>query len=251
MKPRMNFYQVAPETIKALSTLEFEVRSSGLELSLPHSLQAHTPSFPVANTVPMAAAKVRLSARDLFSCHRAIILFSVARHCRLSRKSIDVFGAGGGEACSRPPQHSSVVSFSRRSRDRVSQRTPTMATEIPVVVVIVSPCRFSKSRGDSLTSDKRAASRAHRWRPRSAKPLQLVKSRSQRRVDPFGETSRKVVDRWFICQSAILPRLSPGAASTMVPKSDLARECRLRAVHRRIDRCSNDEAAALRALQQE
>jgi AhpD family alkylhydroperoxidase len=34
MKPRMNFYQIAPETIKALSALEFEVRSSGLELSL-------------------------------------------------------------------------------------------------------------------------------------------------------------------------------------------------------------------------
>jgi AhpD family alkylhydroperoxidase len=34
MKSRMNFYQAAPETIKALSALEFEVRSSGLELSL-------------------------------------------------------------------------------------------------------------------------------------------------------------------------------------------------------------------------
>ena len=31
--------------------------------------------------------------------------------------------------------------------------TPTMATAIPVLVVTASPCRFSKSRGDSLTSD--------------------------------------------------------------------------------------------------
>jgi hypothetical protein len=58
-------------------------------------------------------------------------------------------GAGGGEACSWPPQHSSAVSC--WSRDRVSQRNA--ATAIPVLVVIASPCRFSKSRGDSLTSD--------------------------------------------------------------------------------------------------
>jgi hypothetical protein len=31
--------------------------------------------------------------------------------------------------------------------------TPTMATAIPVLVVIGSPCRFSKPRGDGLTSD--------------------------------------------------------------------------------------------------
>ena len=34
MKPRMNFYQAAPETIKALTALEDQVRSSGLEQSL-------------------------------------------------------------------------------------------------------------------------------------------------------------------------------------------------------------------------
>jgi AhpD family alkylhydroperoxidase len=34
MKPRMNFSQAAPETIKALSTLETLVQSSGLEQSL-------------------------------------------------------------------------------------------------------------------------------------------------------------------------------------------------------------------------
>jgi AhpD family alkylhydroperoxidase len=34
MKPRMNFYQVAPETIDALNALETKVRSSGLEQSL-------------------------------------------------------------------------------------------------------------------------------------------------------------------------------------------------------------------------
>src|ERR1700693_1339640 len=34
MKPRMNFYQAAPETIKALSALETQVQSSGLEQSL-------------------------------------------------------------------------------------------------------------------------------------------------------------------------------------------------------------------------
>jgi AhpD family alkylhydroperoxidase len=34
MKPRMNFYQAAPDTIKALSALEAEVKSSGLEQSL-------------------------------------------------------------------------------------------------------------------------------------------------------------------------------------------------------------------------
>src|SRR6516225_11745406 len=34
MKPRMNFYQAAPDTIKALSALETEVQASGLEQSL-------------------------------------------------------------------------------------------------------------------------------------------------------------------------------------------------------------------------
>src|SRR5258705_2291651 len=34
MKTRMNFYQTAPETIKALNALESKVQSSGLEQSL-------------------------------------------------------------------------------------------------------------------------------------------------------------------------------------------------------------------------
>jgi AhpD family alkylhydroperoxidase len=34
MKPRMNFYQAAPETIKALSALEAQIQASGLEPSL-------------------------------------------------------------------------------------------------------------------------------------------------------------------------------------------------------------------------
>ena len=34
MKPRMNFYQAAPDTIKALNALETQVQSSGLEKSL-------------------------------------------------------------------------------------------------------------------------------------------------------------------------------------------------------------------------
>jgi AhpD family alkylhydroperoxidase len=34
MKPRMNFYQAAPETIDALTALETKVRTSGLEQSL-------------------------------------------------------------------------------------------------------------------------------------------------------------------------------------------------------------------------
>ena len=34
MKPGMNFYQAAPDTIKALSALETQVQSSGLEQSL-------------------------------------------------------------------------------------------------------------------------------------------------------------------------------------------------------------------------
>src|SRR4030095_11203374 len=34
MKPRMNFYQVAPETIKALSAVEAQIVASGLEKSL-------------------------------------------------------------------------------------------------------------------------------------------------------------------------------------------------------------------------
>ena len=34
MKPRMNFYQTAPDTIKALSALEAQVQASGLEQSL-------------------------------------------------------------------------------------------------------------------------------------------------------------------------------------------------------------------------
>ena len=34
MKPRMNFYQAAPETIKALTAVETQIQSSGLEQSL-------------------------------------------------------------------------------------------------------------------------------------------------------------------------------------------------------------------------
>ena len=34
MKPRMNFFQAAPDTIKALSALETQVQGSGLEQSL-------------------------------------------------------------------------------------------------------------------------------------------------------------------------------------------------------------------------
>ena len=34
MKPRMNFYQAAPDTIKALGALEAQVQASGLEQSL-------------------------------------------------------------------------------------------------------------------------------------------------------------------------------------------------------------------------
>src|ERR1700742_4732851 len=34
MKPRMNFYQAAPETIKALSALDTQIQGSGLEQSL-------------------------------------------------------------------------------------------------------------------------------------------------------------------------------------------------------------------------
>ena len=34
MKPRMNFYQAAPDTIKALTTLEAQIQGSGLEQSL-------------------------------------------------------------------------------------------------------------------------------------------------------------------------------------------------------------------------
>jgi alkylhydroperoxidase family enzyme len=34
MKPRMNFYQAAPDTVKALSALEAQIQASGLEQSL-------------------------------------------------------------------------------------------------------------------------------------------------------------------------------------------------------------------------
>ncbi|HZR86910.1 MAG TPA: carboxymuconolactone decarboxylase family protein, partial [Bradyrhizobium sp.] len=34
MKPRMNFYQAAPETMKALMALENQIQASGLEQSL-------------------------------------------------------------------------------------------------------------------------------------------------------------------------------------------------------------------------
>jgi AhpD family alkylhydroperoxidase len=34
MKPRMNYYQAAPDTLKALTALEAQIRASGLERSL-------------------------------------------------------------------------------------------------------------------------------------------------------------------------------------------------------------------------
>ncbi|PAY09649.1 alkylhydroperoxidase [Bradyrhizobium sp. UFLA03-84] len=40
MKPRMNFYQAAPETIKALTAVENQIQSSGLELSLIELVRA-------------------------------------------------------------------------------------------------------------------------------------------------------------------------------------------------------------------
>ena len=40
MKPRMNFYQAAPDTIKALSALEAQVQGSGLEQSLIELVKA-------------------------------------------------------------------------------------------------------------------------------------------------------------------------------------------------------------------
>jgi len=36
MKPRMNFFQAAPDTIKALTALETQIQGSGLEQSLIH-----------------------------------------------------------------------------------------------------------------------------------------------------------------------------------------------------------------------
>ncbi|WP_050629891.1 carboxymuconolactone decarboxylase family protein [Bradyrhizobium viridifuturi] len=40
MKPRMNFYQAAPKTIKALTAVENQIQSSGLELSLIELVRA-------------------------------------------------------------------------------------------------------------------------------------------------------------------------------------------------------------------
>ncbi|TPQ38288.1 alkylhydroperoxidase, partial [Bradyrhizobium guangdongense] len=34
MKPRMNFYQASPDTMKALTALETQIQSTGLEKSL-------------------------------------------------------------------------------------------------------------------------------------------------------------------------------------------------------------------------
>jgi AhpD family alkylhydroperoxidase len=58
MKPRMNFYQVAPETIKALSALEFEVRSSGLELSLIELVKTR------ASEINGCASCIEMHAKD-------------------------------------------------------------------------------------------------------------------------------------------------------------------------------------------
>src|ERR1700682_2641179 len=42
MKPRMNYYQAAPDTLKALSALEAQVQASGLEQSLIEVVKAST-----------------------------------------------------------------------------------------------------------------------------------------------------------------------------------------------------------------
>ena len=42
MKPRMNYYQAAPDTIKALVALEEQIKASGLEKSLIELVKTHT-----------------------------------------------------------------------------------------------------------------------------------------------------------------------------------------------------------------
>jgi AhpD family alkylhydroperoxidase len=41
MKPRMNFFQAAPESIKALTAVETQIQSSGLEQSLIELVRTH------------------------------------------------------------------------------------------------------------------------------------------------------------------------------------------------------------------
>src|SRR5260370_24802361 len=67
----------------------------------------------------------------------------------------------------------------------------------------------------------------------------------------FDETSRKEVNVLLHLPIAILATLSPIAISDTVPKFDTVRECSFEGGPRvDVARCSRDEAAALRQLQQ-
>jgi hypothetical protein len=64
------------------------------------------------------------------------------------------------------------------------------------------------------------------------------------------ETARKEVNMWLHLPIAILATLSPIAVSDTVPKFDTVRECRIEGgLSVDVARCSRDEAAALRQLQ--
>ena len=63
MKPRMNFFQAAPDTIKALSALETQVQSSGLEQSLIELVKRSRPA-PRRSTINGCAYCINMHTQD-------------------------------------------------------------------------------------------------------------------------------------------------------------------------------------------
>jgi hypothetical protein len=69
MKPRMNFYQAAPDTIKALSALEAQVQASGLEQSLIELVKTGPRRSTAAPTASTCTPRMRVStARPNSAC---------------------------------------------------------------------------------------------------------------------------------------------------------------------------------------
>ena len=61
MKPRMNFYQAAPETIKALDAVETQIQSSGLEQSLIELVRIRASQSTAAPSASTCTRRMRAS----------------------------------------------------------------------------------------------------------------------------------------------------------------------------------------------
>ena len=103
MKPRMNFYQAAPDTIKALVALEEQIQASGLEKSLIELVKTRASQINgCAFCINMHTQDARKQRRDRAAAVSAERLARVAAlyRPRTRRAGLD----RGGDADRRNPR---------------------------------------------------------------------------------------------------------------------------------------------------